>query len=235
MFSGEELEPLVLQLFQFRSGESLPLLHSVISMKLIGLTGGIGSGKSKAAEILNGFGFPVIDTDELARQLVAVGEPALGEIEKKFGPDILLPGGGLDRSKLARVVFGDPDRRRALESILHPRIRGLWDRQADLWRKEGRSAGVVVIPLLFETDSAAAFDAVICVACSAPLQRERLKLRGWTVQESAHRISSQWPVERKIGLATFVVWNESSIAILEAQLRRILGSAGLTVPPIAES
>jgi len=204
-------------------------------MKLIGLTGGVGTGKSKAAEILTKSGLRMIDTDELARQLVAAGEPALGEIEKEFGPDVLLPDGGLDRTKLARVVFRDPVKRRALESILHPRIRGLWERQADLWRREGCSVGVVVIPLLFETDSAAAFDAVICVACSASLQRERLKLRGWTVEESVQRISSQWPVEKKTGLATYVVWNESSIAILEAQLRRILGSAGLTVRPIAES
>lgn len=190
-------------------------------------------GKSKAAEILADHGLPVIDTDELARQVVEVGQPALGEIHRIFGPDVCRADGELDRPKLARLVFNNASQRQALESILHPRIRSLWEHQVGLWRQEGRPAGIVVIPLLYETDSAAAFDFVICVACSPRLQRQRLKLRGWTDEESDQRNASQWPVERKINLATFVAWNESPVMVLEAQLRRILCSAGLAVPAIA--
>ena len=152
-------------------------------MKLIGLTGGIGMGKSKAAEILAEYGLPLIDTDELARQVVAVGQPALDEIRKEFGPDILQETGELDRHKLGRLVFNDSGKRRLLESILHPRIRALWQQKAALWRQENRPAGVVVIPLLFETDVSKAFDLVICIACSVRLQRQRLSLRGWTNEE----------------------------------------------------
>ena len=202
-------------------------------MKLIGLTGGIGMGKSKAAEILADHGLPVIDTDELARQVVAVGQPALDEVRRIFGSDVCLADGELDRPKLARLVFKNASQRQALESILHPRIRSLWEHQVGLWREEGRPAGIVVIPLLYETDSAAAFDFVICVACSPRLQRQRLKLRGWTDEELDQRNASQWPVERKINLATFVAWNESPVMVLEAQLKRILCSAGLAVPAVA--
>ena len=202
-------------------------------MKLIGLTGGIGMGKSKAAEILADHGLPVIDTDELARQVVAVGQPALDEVRRIFGSDVCLADGELDRPKLARLVFKNASQRQALESILHPRIRSLWEHQVGLWREEGRPAGIVVIPLLYETDSAAAFDFVICVACSPRLQRQRLKLRGWTDEELDQRNASQWPVERKINLATFVAWNESPVMVLEAQLKRILCSARLAVPAVA--
>lgn len=200
-------------------------------MKLIGITGGIGMGKSKAAEILAQYGLPVIDTDELARQVVAVGQPALDEIKKQFGPDILQETGELDRRKLGRLVFNDSGKRHSLESILHPRIRALWQQQAARWRQEDRPAGVVVIPLLFETDAAKAFDLVICVACSVRLQRQRLSLRGWTNEERDQRISAQWPVEKKISLANYVAWNESPVAVLAEQLKRIMSSAGLTVPP----
>ncbi|MBC8002246.1 MAG: dephospho-CoA kinase [Opitutaceae bacterium] len=195
-------------------------------MKLIGLTGGIGMGKSTASELLAQHGLPVIDTDELARQVVIVGGPALREIEKEFGSDILQPNGELDRRKLAQLVFNEPGKRLILESILHPRIRRLWVHQADLWKQEGRPAGVVVIPLLFETDASKAFDLIICVACSVRLQHQRLGLRGWTDEEIDRRNSAQWPVEKKISLSTYVAWNESPIPVLAAQLERIISSTG---------
>lgn len=188
-------------------------------------------GKSKAAEILAPYGLPIVDTDELAREIVAVGQPALDEIRKEFGPDILQETGELDRRRLGRLVFNDSGKRRFLESILHPRIRALWQQQAALWKQEDRPAGVVVIPLLFETDASKAFDLVICVACSVRLERERLSLRGWTNEEMDQRISSQWPVEKKISLANYVAWNESSVAVLAEQLKRIISSVGLAVPP----
>ena len=139
--------------------------------------------------------------------------------------------GEFDRSKLGRLVFNDSGKRRLLESILHPRIRALWQQQAAHWRQEDRPAGVVVIPLLFETDASSAFDLIICIACSVRLQRQRLSLRGWTNEEMDQRNSAQWPVEKKISLANYVGWNESSVAVLAEQLKRIISSAGLAVPP----
>lgn len=191
-------------------------------MKLIGLTGGIGMGKSKAAEILANQGLPVIDTDDLARQVVATGQPALGEIRKEFGEDVFLAHGELDRPKLARLIFSDLRKRQALESILHPRIRSLWELHVGFWRQEGRPTGVVVIPLLFETGSESGFDWIICMACGPDTQRNRLQARSWGEGETRDRISAQMPVGEKMTRSNFVVWTEGSIDIHLAQIKRIL-------------
>jgi dephospho-CoA kinase len=191
-------------------------------MKLLGLTGGVGMGKSAAADLLRSMGVPVVDSDALARQLVQPGQPALIQIRAAFGDDVVGPDGGLRREELARRVFADPQQRRLLEGILHPRIRALWQAQVAQWRNEGRAVGVVVIPLLFEANLADVFDATICVACSAGTRSERLRDRGWTPEEIQQRIQSQWPIEQKMARADYVVWNEAGLEVLEAQLRRIL-------------
>jgi dephospho-CoA kinase len=151
-------------------------------MKVFGLTGGIGMGKSAAAKLLAERGVAVIDTDLIARQAVEPGEPALRELAVQFGEEVIGSDGGLIREKLAQIVFADPESRRKLEAILHPRIRSAWLRQLELSRGEGASEAVVVIPLLFETNAAVHFDATVCVACSARTQEERLKIRGWTLE-----------------------------------------------------
>ena len=176
-------------------------------------------GKSTAADLLRQHGIAVIDTDQIARDLVEPGRPALAEIEQAFGRGILLEG-RLHRAALARLVFQDAESRRRLEGILHPRIRAAWQEQAQRWRTEGRSQAAVVIPLLFET-KAGPFDAVICVACSASTQQARLRARGWSAEQLAQRIEAQWPVERKIALSDFVVWTDTSLAAHEEQWRRI--------------
>src|SRR5262249_43326036 len=104
---------------------------------------------------------------------------------------------------------------------LHPRIRALWLAQAEVWRA-GHRSGVVVIPLLFETDAATQFDATICVACSAATQRRRLMERGWSTEQIEQRLRAQWPSEKKMALADFVVWTEGPLEICTAQLDRIL-------------
>ena len=192
-------------------------------MMLIGLTGGIGMGKSTSASLLERRGVPVIDTDHLARQIVEPGQPALGEIRAAFGGEVFGADGRLRRDELAKVVFNDDEKRRRLEGILHPRIRELWMAQAQAWRAENRAAGVVVIPLLFETDAAKEFDAVICVACSTASQRRRLQSRGWDVDQIERRIAAQWPAQRKMDSARYVVWTEGSLDIHAAQLERIPG------------
>jgi dephospho-CoA kinase len=179
-------------------------------------------GKSTAATLLRERGVPVVDTDTLARRLVEPGQPALAEIERRFGADIVDGRGNLRRGELARRIFADPVERRELEAILHPRIRQLWQAQVAAWRGEGRSRAVVVIPLLFETNARMQFDAVICAACTRASQIERLGARGWTREQIERRLEAQWPVERKMDLAGFVIWTEGSIEAHEQQLRRVL-------------
>src|SRR4051794_10658107 len=167
-------------------------------MKVIGLTGGVGMGKTTAANLLQQRGLPVIDTDVLAREVVEPGTPAWEEIQRVFGHDITGPDGQLRRDELARQVFSDETRRRQLEDIVHPRIRERWQAQVELWRTEGQPLGVVVIPPLFETNAAGSFDTIICVSCSAATQRQRLTERRWSPEQIQQRIQAQWPTEKKM-------------------------------------
>jgi len=192
------------------------------SMKLLGLTGGVGMGKSTAGDLLRRQGVAVIDTDTLARELVEPGQPALAEIVEKFGPPVLLPDGRLDRERLARRVFSDSAARGELEAILHPRIRAAWNRKAQNWRDAGLTCGVVIIPLLFETQSAALFNATICVACSAATQARRLRERGWDSTQIQQRLAAQWPAARKIALSDYVVWTDTTLEAHAAQLQRVI-------------
>lgn len=196
-------------------------------MIVIGLTGGIGMGKSTAATILARRSLPIIDTDELARELVEPGQPALEEIHNAFGADLIDTEGGLRRDELAKRVFADPEKRKRLEAILHPRIRRRWLEQVEKYRAEGKRAVVVVIPLLFETDAAKHFTHTICVACSAATQRTRLRERGWTDAAIDQRLASQWPIEKKIAASNFLVWTDGPLEVHEQQLARILNSLAL--------
>jgi dephospho-CoA kinase len=193
-------------------------------MKLLGLTGGIGMGKSIAARFLHERGAPIVDSDELARQLVEPGQPALSEIQAAFGKNMVARDGQLRRNELARVVFADGAARKRLETILHPRIRERWLAQIETWRRENRALAVVVIPLLFETQAESDFDKIICVACSAATQRQRLLSRGWTAEQIQQRLAAQWPIEQKIARANFVVWTEGALSVSAQQVERIVAA-----------
>jgi dephospho-CoA kinase len=195
-------------------------------MKLYGITGGIGMGKSASARLLAQWGLPVADTDVLARQLVEPGQPALTEIISAFGPEILDASGALRRAALAAAVFSDDVKRQQLESILHPRIRAAWQADVAAWRQAGHPAGGVIIPLLFETKAETEFDQIICVACLPATQRRRLAERGWTNDEIDRRIASQWPVQQKMDRSHRVIWTEPSLAVHAAQLARTIGRPG---------
>ncbi len=192
-------------------------------MKLYGITGGIGMGKSASARLLVQWGIPVVDTDVLARQLVEPGQPALAEIVAAFGPEMLDDSGALRRAALAAAVFADNTKRQRLEEILHPRIRTAWQTEVASWRDAGQPAGAVVIPLLFETKAEGEFDQIICVACLPATQHRRLSERGWTTDEIDRRIASQWPTQQKIDRAHRVIWTEPELDVHAAQLARILG------------
>jgi len=191
-------------------------------MKLCGLTGGVGMGKSTAAGFFLQSGVRVIDTDDLARRLVQSGQPALAEIQSQFGGSIISPAGELKRDALAQLVFTDAAARKKLEAILHPRIRAVWLAQIEIWRKEKCPLVLVVIPLLFETQAENQFDKIICVASTPAAQHERLCQRGWSPAQIHQRIAAQLPVEQKIARAHFVIWTEGSLAVHALQVEWIL-------------
>lgn len=179
-------------------------------------------GKSAAAEYLLRRGVPVVDTDLLARKVVEPGEAALDEIVGVFGSDVLDREGRLRRDVLAKLVFGEPEARKRLEAIAHPRIRALWREAVRGWRNEGQALAVVVIPLLFETEAQSEFDVAVCVACTPGTQQQRLAARGWTAEEIEGRNQAQWPVSKKMALATHVIWTEGTMEAHWMQWDRLL-------------
>ena len=181
-------------------------------------------GKSTVGTVFHNLGVPVVDTDVIARQIVEPGQASLNEIVAAFGPSSLRPDGRLDRPALARVVFSDDKRREILESILHPRIRLQWQEELGRWRERQLPAGVVIIPLLHETNAASSFDHVVCAGCSAGTQLERLRRRGWMAADIEARLSAQWPAVKKADVSDFFVWTDVSMELVEDQVRRVLGS-----------
>lgn len=186
------------------------------------MTGGVGMGKSTVAELLAERGVAVVDTDDLARQVVRPGEPALEEIRGVFGSTVFDAPGELNRQALAEVVFQNETARKKLEAILHPRIQQLWQAQLTDWKKAQRAQAAVIIPLLFETRVESEFDTVVCIACSARTQRQRLARRGWTPEQIDQRIAAQMPIEEKMARADRVIWNEGGLAVLARQCDRIV-------------
>jgi dephospho-CoA kinase len=190
-------------------------------MKSIALTGGIACGKSTVASLLRDRGVPVVDSDDLARTVVAPGQPALDEIKAAFGVAVLHPDGSLHREALASLIFVDHGKRRLLEAITHPRIRQLWRAHLDSWHSSGCALGGVVIPLLYEAGLADEFDAVICVACSAETQFSRLQARGLSPEASRERIAAQHSVADKLARAHHVIWTEGSPDLIRPQWDKI--------------
>ena len=202
-------------------------------MILLGLTGGVGMGKSAAAAFFRDRHLPVIDTDLIARELVEPGQPALEEVRLAFGDQVIGTDGRLLRRDLARLVFADTDARLRLESILHPRILQAWQTRVEEWRRDGVAIGAVVIPLLFETGAASSFQAIVCVACSMVTQQARLRQRGWSDGEIQSRLAAQWPVSQKIQASDYVVWTDTKLEIHAAQIDRILRFFPGTTPAVS--
>ena len=193
-----------------------------MSTRVLGLTGGVGMGKSTAARLLKKAGLPVVDSDDLAREAVHPGTEGLAEIADEFGEGFLKADGSLDRDKMASKVFQDEAARKRLEAIIHPRVRTVWEKQIDQWREQKRPVGVVVIPLLFEVDLQDSFDAVLCVACTANTQRARLRERNWNDAQITARIAAQMDIAQKMDLADHVLWNEGAPELLMDQMKEIL-------------
>lgn len=190
-------------------------------MLLVGLTGGIGSGKSTVARMLEKRGAVVFDADVLAREVVEPGTPGHAAVIDRFGANVLAPGGELDREALASIVFADPAARRDLESIVHPEVRRLFADGAEEY--EGTDRVVVLsAPLLVETGMHTAFEVLILVSATAQTQVERLmRDRGMSEAAVEARIDAQAPLEAKSEVADFILDNEGSIDELERQVDRL--------------
>jgi dephospho-CoA kinase len=174
----------------------------------IGLTGGIASGKSLVAGYFEDLGVPVIDTDVIAREVVAPGMPALDEIQARFGAAVIAKDGSLDRQEMRRIVFSDDGKRQQLESILHPLIRESAARQADA--AQGPYV-IVVVPLLFESPMRESMDRILVVDCSEQTQLRRLTARDNEDVTSARRIiATQASREERLSIADDVITNDGS-------------------------
>jgi dephospho-CoA kinase len=189
---------------------------------LVGLTGGIATGKSTVAETLRGLGAEVIDADQLARDVVAPGEPALAEIVREFG-DVRQADGTLDRKKLGAIVFNDPARRKRLEAITHPAIRDRFLARLQALQEQGFE-GLVFFdaPVMIESGNYRNMDRLVVVFTDEATQRARLTARdGMTAAEATQRMATQMPVVDKAKLADYVIDNRGDRAATEARTREV--------------
>ncbi len=188
-------------------------------MRIVGLTGGIGSGKSTVARMLAARGAVVIDADRLARAAVAPGTPGLAAIVERFGASYLTSDGTLDRRALGRRVFGDAEALAALNGIVHPEVARLQQTELEAARARGAPLVVYDVPLLFENALEEAYRPVIVVAVDPEVQRSRVRDRDpLTDEEIEARIAAQMPLEQKVARADYVVDNNGDLAATGRQV-----------------
>ncbi|MEV4435371.1 dephospho-CoA kinase [Streptomyces sp. NPDC049585] len=189
-------------------------------MLKVGLTGGIGAGKSEVSRLLAAYGAVIVDSDRIAREVVEPGTPGLAAVAAEFGPGVLTPEGALDRPRLGAVVFNDPDRLAALNAIVHPLVRA---RSAELEAAAGPDAVVVHdVPLLAENGLAPLYDLVVVVDASTDTRLERLvRLRGMTPDEARARMAAQATRAQRLAVADVVLTNDGPLDALEPQVRAL--------------
>ncbi len=192
-------------------------------VKVIGLTGGIASGKSTVASILRDLGAAVVNADVLAREVVEPGKPAWEEIRANFGPDVFLPDQTLDRGRLRTLIFNNPELRKTLETIIHPRVRALAEQRIRESAAAGFDVIVYEVPLLFEAKIHDWLRPVILVACDPETQRQRLMERDRVDAAAAQKtIDAQMSLGEKRRLADYIIENDGTVADLKQQVRAVL-------------
>jgi dephospho-CoA kinase len=206
-------------------------------MLLVGLTGGIGSGKSEVSQRLVRLGAVVIDADKVAREVVDAGTPGLRDVVAAFGDGVLRSDGSLDREGLGRIVFADPGKLAQLNAIVHPlvgeRIAAI---MADVEREHPDAVVVYDVPLLVENNLQGRYDVVVVVAASPETQLERLvEQRGMSADDARSRIAAQAPLEAKLAVADYVIDNDGELGALDDQVgevwRDLMERAGRTMRP----
>jgi dephospho-CoA kinase len=189
---------------------------------LVGLTGGLATGKSTVSRVFQSLGCVVLDADVLAREVVEPGQPALAAIVREFGSEVLQPDGTLDRKRLGGIVFADPDRRRRLEAITHPAIRDRF--LAHLAELEAPGFEGLVLwdaPVMIETGGHTAMDRLVVVVTNAATQRARALGRDGDPADAERKIASQMPLAEKAALADHVIDNSGDRAATEARTREV--------------
>lgn len=188
-------------------------------MLRVGLTGGIGAGKSEVSRRLAAHGAVVIDADRVAREVVEPGTAGLAEIVAAFGEGVLRADGSLDRDRLGEIVFAEPEARAKLNAIVHPRV---GERMQELEQSAGDSAIVVHdIPLLAENNLAAGFDVVVVVDAPPEVQEERLARRGLTHEQALARMRAQASRQQRLAVASLVVDNSGTLADLDKRVSEL--------------
>ncbi|WP_411120990.1 dephospho-CoA kinase [Streptomyces sp. x-19] len=189
-------------------------------MVKVGLTGGIGAGKSAVSRLLASYGAVIVDADKIAREVVEPGTPGLAAVVAEFGADVLAPDGTLDRPKLGALVFSDPEKLKALNAIVHPLVGA---RSAELEASAGTDAVVVHdVPLLTENGLAPLYDLVVVVDATPETQVDRLvRLRGMTPDEAAQRMAAQASRKERLAVADLVIDNDGPLEALEPQVREV--------------
>lgn len=185
----------------------------------VGLTGGIACGKSTVANLFAALGASIVDTDVLAREVVARGSPLLAQVAEHFGREVLQPDGSLDRARLRERVFASPADRQWLEQLTHPAIRQLTEQRCE------STTGpyvIVAIPLLVETAGTARFDRVLVVDCDPAIQLARLQARDGSTREQAQRmLAAQVTREQRLAVADDVIENNEDVAALRTQVETL--------------
>ncbi|MEU8683375.1 dephospho-CoA kinase [Streptomyces sp. NPDC048611] len=189
-------------------------------MVKVGLTGGIGAGKSEVSRLLASYGAVIVDADKIAREVVEPGTPGLAAVVEEFGDEILAPDGTLDRPKLGGIVFSDPEKLKALNAIVHPLVGA---RSAELEASAGPDAVVVHdVPLLTENGLAPLYDLVVVVDAAPPTQLDRLvRLRGMAEDEAKSRMAAQATRGQRLAVADLVIDNDGPLEALEPQVRAV--------------
>jgi len=193
-------------------------------LKVLGLTGGIGSGKSTVAKLIAELAVTVLDADLLAREVVEPGQPALAEVAAAW-PEAIGPDGKVARKKLADIVFADPAQRLRLEAIMHPRIQALSDERFAELAKKGHALAFYEASLLVESGRYKDFDGLVVVTASPETQLERVLARGDLSEEAAQaRIDAQLPLLAKVRVATHLIDNYGDLEATKQQVERLIAS-----------
>ncbi|MFE0189445.1 dephospho-CoA kinase [Streptomyces sp. NPDC058989] len=189
-------------------------------MVKVGLTGGIGAGKSEVSRLLASYGAVIVDADKIAREVVEPGTPGLASVVEEFGDGVLTPEGTLDRPKLGGIVFADPEKLKALNAIVHPLVGA---RSAELEASAGPEAVVVHdVPLLTENGLAPLYDLVVVVDAAPETQLDRLvRLRGMAEDEARSRMAAQATRAQRLAVADLVIDNDGPLEALEPQVRAV--------------